>query len=884
MADFYKINPLVLIGVPTLQRIGPRWEWMDAYASLQIPLGAAHARLRVYGEYVADARNQIATRALETNCDWLLFISDDVIAPPNIFELLYRHKKKLVTGVYWTKSYPHQPYIWKDLMKGPHLDWKYGEFFKIDWAGCFTAGEMVMTPSGFKAIETLTPGDMVISGNGIERKVLKTYSRKYEGIGFKISSYGNGIGMPVTEKHRFKVVGRSTTDKGTWRPWSRRIEKDEWKTANEIKPGDILAFPIPQRVDEIKEIDLLEFINTKEVSPRHEIETAIAKWGKEDSGYGQNAFIRKLGKDFDVPKTTADGWVRGGSRPYGIFSDEKKIQFHSARPSMPINRRIPVNSKLMRFIGLFLGDGCLNKRHGVSFTFSPQERQLAEEVFEIGYELFGIKASIRPPIQNANYILVKFQNRSLYLAMKGILEDNTNTYTKCVPSWCMFLSPKLQRQMIDGYLDADGYTSGKKEKAESVNLKLLLGIKYLYARNGIAASIAKREPRMATRQDGSVIQNKGTYSLQACPTGKLHRGHFIADGICYSVVKNVEKTWINADVYNLEVDVDHSYLTTSGTSKNCDALLIHTDVLKAIPYPWFSHDWTFTETQGHVPLATEDLYFYTKAKQAGFDLWCDSACQCLHQDRDTGKAYGLMEDMPQFTGLLETVPPEKEKKYVADIGCGFLTPYFGDANVKRFDINPEVKPDIQCDVRAIPEMDETFDIVRSCHVLEHFFFYEAHNLIKEWLRILKVGGELRIYVPNLAYAAREVLKTVENPEYDATYAFGIIYGTRPDIKAPEHDHNQVHRMGFTPEGLKRLLSLFDCLDNIEVTEGYEGSKDGTATIYARATKVRSSKPFRILNAWNEVAARKNSGGDAVVAADLPGNGKPPLVLEESLEL
>lgn len=129
MGNLYKINPLVFIGVPTLQAEPISWQWSDAYASLQIPLGAAHTRERVGGELVATARNILAARALECNADWLLFISDDVIPPANVFDLLARHKKKLVTGVYWTKSFPKQPYIWRDILRGPFTDWKYGEFF-----------------------------------------------------------------------------------------------------------------------------------------------------------------------------------------------------------------------------------------------------------------------------------------------------------------------------------------------------------------------------------------------------------------------------------------------------------------------------------------------------------------------------------------------------------------------------------------------------------------------------------------------------------------------------------------------------------------------------------------------------------------------------------
>ena len=79
-----------------------------------------------------------------------------------------------------------------------------------------------------------------------------------------------------------------------------------------------------------------------------------------------------------------------------------------------------------------------------------------------------------------------------------------------------------------------------------------------------------------------------------------------------------------------------------------DCTLIKTDVFKNIPYPWFSTDWVWNEDQ-EVPseIATEDFYFYLKAKKAGYDLWADTSIQCAHEDRDSGMMFTLTMDMPQ---------------------------------------------------------------------------------------------------------------------------------------------------------------------------------------------------------------------------------------------
>ncbi len=442
MSDLYKIDPVVVIGVPTLQRQPLSWQWSDALASIIFPLGASHARFRIENELVAEARNQICVKALEIKAEWVLFIADDVIVPHDVFMMLSRHKKKLVTGVYWEKRASNrQPYLWRDTMKGPFTDWKYGEFFKVDWAGC-------------------------------------------------------------------------------------------------------------------------------------------------------------------------------------------------------------------------------------------------------------------------------------------------------------------------------------------------------------------------------------------------------------------------------------------------DCLLINTDVLKAMEYPYFSHDWRWDETVDQpANLATEDVYFYTKAKAAGYDLWCDALCQCLHQDRQSHSVFGLDQTMKQHIEYKAIFPKRKKKTLVADIGCGNWSPSGENVHITRFDLNPEVNPDVVCDVRAIPEKNETFDVVYASHVLEHFFFWELQGLVKEWLRILKVGGEIIILVPNLEMAAHEVLKACGDETYDAGYAHGMIYGTRDKndsvdghwaMKTDSADSTQIHKTGFIKPKLRQLLESFPCLKDVVVeAKGY----DGEATLTATAKKVKSSKPEALLPVWNDKIA-KNDGGKKLSTKNL----------------
>jgi hypothetical protein len=49
------------------------------------------------------------------------------------------------------------------------------------------------------------------------------------------------------------------------------------------------------------------------------------------------------------------------------------------------------------------------------------------------------------------------------------------------------------------------------------------------------------------------------------------------------------------------------------------------------------------------------------------------------------------------------------------------------------------------------------DEIRASHIFEHFSFREACGVLKEWARVLKPGGKIRIAVPDLEWIAKEYL-------------------------------------------------------------------------------------------------------------------------------
>ena len=135
MAD----GPLAILAIPTFGTVSTGWT--QQFKHIQNQLGSVIVDMfdERPGVNIAEKRNHAVSHAINTDARTLIFLGDDVFPPLNfVLQFLdwWRRGYKAVTGVYWTKNLPLQPYLWKGYLDGPFFDWKAGEFVPIDWAGC----------------------------------------------------------------------------------------------------------------------------------------------------------------------------------------------------------------------------------------------------------------------------------------------------------------------------------------------------------------------------------------------------------------------------------------------------------------------------------------------------------------------------------------------------------------------------------------------------------------------------------------------------------------------------------------------------------------------------------------------------------------------------
>ena len=88
------------------------------------------------GFAVAEARNLIVDHFLAQEFEWLFFIDHDVVLPPDTFVKMNQYMLKaevpVVTGLYYAKSHPAEPLLYRGRGNSYYSGWKLGDKVWVD--------------------------------------------------------------------------------------------------------------------------------------------------------------------------------------------------------------------------------------------------------------------------------------------------------------------------------------------------------------------------------------------------------------------------------------------------------------------------------------------------------------------------------------------------------------------------------------------------------------------------------------------------------------------------------------------------------------------------------------------------------------------------------
>lgn len=195
---------------------------------------------------------------------------------------------------------------------------------------------------------------------------------------------------------------------------------------------------------------------------------------------------------------------------------------------------------------------------------------------------------------------------------------------------------------------------------------------------------------------------------------------------------------------------------------------------------------------------TEDIYFCQIAT-GEFDakILVDTGVLAGHIDKGTGKIWGLEGTSPPIQRAKRLYsgqpggPPVETGKIALDMGAGNSRREWEGYKTETLDIRKESGADYIQDSRKMTFLDNTFDLVASSHHLEHIGRHDQELVWNEMFRICKPGGGIEHVIPDVSWAANEIMKG--NVDVNV---LNVLYGAQ-EAHGYAREFN-LHYFGYTP--------------------------------------------------------------------------------------
>lgn len=382
--------------------------------------------------------------------------------------------------------------------------------------GCFTKGNIVQTISGEKEIQNIKENELVLTHTSTYKPVIKNEKIKYSGDLYKIKYFGDtSKEIEATSEHPFLIVKREKEEYKNinWNPL--------WKTASEIRKGDYLAIPIQ----------------------RGTIEKEYRKFkiniGKGRHGYKEEEIMLKTDKDF------------------------------------------------FRLIGYYLSERSVMGKNYLTFTFNKNERKYIEDTKELLAKFFNKDAIEQKPYKNGVSIVLC----STIATRIFEKEFGKGAKNKKIPYWVKYENIEKQKELLKTFWQGDGsfmdkkYSYGVKRmfRINTISRTLAKQTRDLLLRQNIFASINKQK-RKENKQDIYCVYVGGKYLEKfnnivettnfniKLKMNQIKSFAHIDENFAFVPIKNIQTKKVeNIDVYNVEVEEDHTYVVNGIVVHNCTA-------------------------------------------------------------------------------------------------------------------------------------------------------------------------------------------------------------------------------------------------------------------------------------------------------------------------
>ena len=404
----------------------------------------------------------------------------------------------------------------------------------------------------------------VVAGSGTLRRVRGVVRHRYHGDLVRIQAY---YLPPVRCTPDHRVYATRAPD-----------EPPHQVLARDLTLGHYLAIPRRVAALEQRRLDTVSVLAAhrftrrirRDLSAEHRELISVASAAGESS----RSIGFALGKSASYVRHVRGKVARGlGSnwRTHGLVVEDDAVRFPGEHaPGIPAS--IAIGPDLGALLGYYCAEGCVVKdakrpnSYVLSFSFGPRETALAERVKALLKTCLGVEAHI---VERDTTLGVAASKSSAALLFRTLAGGGSSE--KRVPSAIVTAPPDVVSAFLEAYVAGDGhrYTNGKVS-ATTVSRALAHGIAWLVLRAGHPPSIYANEVGpLGMIQGRRVAQAPVRYTVVWYPERSVRRRMVETPGHYLVPLRSVKVEAHDGDVYNLEVEEEHSYLAGFFVVSNC---------------------------------------------------------------------------------------------------------------------------------------------------------------------------------------------------------------------------------------------------------------------------------------------------------------------------
>ncbi|MCX4458592.1 DNA cytosine methyltransferase [Streptomyces sp. NBC_01728] len=252
------------------------------------------------------------------------------------------------------------------------------------------------------------------------------------------------------------------------------------------------------------------------------------------------------------------------------------LDFGDELPVPEIGRRggIDFTPEFWWLVGRWLGDGSL-RLSSATETQRPRFDMIVtcghHEADELGERLDAVLSGNALTWQRREQRTATVFTTTHRGLVEWLVEHfGQHSYGKTVPAWAFTMPVSWREGLLDGYLSADGSTSGRYTQMSTVSRRLALGLRMLANTLGHVANLSGPYTRKGERQiEGRAINERPQWMVTWITDGPSKAFHIDEGGYRWAPVKTVEPTGRQVEVFNISVAEDESYMADGVIVHNC---------------------------------------------------------------------------------------------------------------------------------------------------------------------------------------------------------------------------------------------------------------------------------------------------------------------------